>query len=85
MKAGEYFEGCGKPRHKRETCQLTGHPKYNEKGQWIHSEGYKLKKAWNEANGKGEGHPELEWYAVGKKPSCRGEVQTGQIRKTTGA
>ena len=52
VKAGEYCEGCGKPRHKRETCQLTGHPDYNEKGQWIHSEGYKLKKAWNEANGR---------------------------------
>ena len=23
VKAGEYCEGCGKPRHKRETCQLT--------------------------------------------------------------
>ena len=33
VKAGEYCEGCGKPRHKRETCQLTGHPNYNEKGQ----------------------------------------------------
>ena len=32
VKAGEYCEGCGKPRHKRETCQLTGHPNYNEKG-----------------------------------------------------
>jgi hypothetical protein len=46
VKAGEYCEGCGKPRHKRESCQLTGHPNYNEKGLWIHSEGYKLKKAW---------------------------------------
>ena len=35
VKAGEYCEGCGKPRHKRETCQLTGHPDYNEKGQRI--------------------------------------------------
>jgi hypothetical protein len=39
MKAGEYCEGCGKPRHKRESCQLTAHPNYNKKGLWIHSEG----------------------------------------------
>ena len=32
VKAGEYCEGCGKQRHKRESCQLTSHPNYNEKG-----------------------------------------------------
>ena len=45
VKAGEYCEGCGKPCHKRESCQLAGHPNFNQKGLWIHSEGYKLKKA----------------------------------------
>ena len=35
VKAGEYCEGCGKPRHKRETCQLTGHPNYHEKGSTV--------------------------------------------------
>ena len=59
MKAGEYFEGCGKPRHKRESCQLAGHPNSNQKGLWIHSEGFKLKKAYLEANGKGDEHPEV--------------------------
>jgi hypothetical protein len=49
VKAGEYCEGCRKPRHKRE----KGHPNYNEKGLWIHSEGYKLKKAWLEATANG--------------------------------
>jgi len=32
MKAGENCEGCGKPRHKRESCQLAGHPNFNQKG-----------------------------------------------------
>jgi len=32
VKAGEYCEGCGKQCHKRESCQLTSHPNYNEKG-----------------------------------------------------
>jgi hypothetical protein len=32
---GEYYEGCDKPRHKRESCQLIGHPNHNEKGLWI--------------------------------------------------
>ena len=29
VKAGEHCEGCGKPRHKRESCQLAGHPNFN--------------------------------------------------------
>ena len=62
VKAGEYCEGCGKPRHKRESCQLAGHPNSNQKGLWIHSEGFKLKKAYLEANGKGDEHPALRWY-----------------------
>jgi hypothetical protein len=59
VKAGEYYEGCGKQRHKRKSCQLTTH---NEKGLWIQSEGYRIKKAWLDANGKGDDHPELRWY-----------------------
>jgi hypothetical protein len=31
VKAGEYCEGCGKQRHKRESCQLTSHRNYNER------------------------------------------------------
>jgi len=62
VKTGKYCEGCGKPRHKRESCQLTAHPNYNEKGLWIHSEGYRIKKAWLEVNDKGDDHPELRWY-----------------------
>jgi hypothetical protein len=61
VKTGKYCEGCGKPRHKRESCQLAGHPNFNQKGLWIHSEGYKLKKAYLDANG-GDEHPELRWY-----------------------
>jgi len=61
VKAGEYCEGCGKPRHKRESCQLAGHLNFNQKGLWIHSKGYKLKKAYLDANG-GDEHPELRWY-----------------------
>jgi hypothetical protein len=69
VEAGQYCEGCGKPHHKRESCQLTAHPNYNEKGLRIHSEGYKIKKAWLEVKkgtrsrrpGKGDDHPELKW------------------------
>jgi len=67
VKAGEYCEGCGKPRHKRESCQLDGHLNFNQKGLWIYSEGFKLKKASLGANGKGDEHLELRWceYAAG--------------------
>ena len=54
VKAGECCEGCGKQCHKRKSCLLTVHPNYNEKGLWIHSEGNRIKKAWLEANGKGD-------------------------------
>jgi hypothetical protein len=62
VRAGENCEGCGKPRHKRESCQLTQHPDYSEKGLWINSEGYKKNNAYLEASGKGDKHPELCWY-----------------------
>ncbi len=78
VKAGEYCEGCGKQRHKRESCQLTSHANYNEKGLWIHSEGYRIKKAWNEANGKGDEHPELRWYEYAGGGIIRGAHNPGE-------
>ena len=78
MKAGEYCEGCGKQRHKRESCQLTSHPNYNEKGLLIHSEGYRIKKAWLEANGKGDEHPELRWYEHAGGGVIRGALNPGE-------
>jgi hypothetical protein len=41
-------EGCGKSRHRRESCQLSD---FNKKGLWINSEGYKKKNAYLEASG----------------------------------
>ena len=31
FKSGEYSEGCGIPRHRRESCNLTIHPDYNQR------------------------------------------------------
>ena len=76
--AGEYYEGCGKQRHKRESCQLTSHPNYNENGLWIHSEGYRIKKAWLEANGKPDDHPELRWYEYAGDRVIRGAQNPGE-------
>ena len=78
VKAGEYCEGCGKQRHKRESCQLTSHPNYNEKGLRMHSEGYRIKKAWLEANGKGNDHPELRWYEYAGGGVIRGAQNPGE-------
>jgi hypothetical protein len=75
---GEYCEGCGKQRYKRESCQLTSHPNYNEKGLWIHSEGYRIKKAWLEAHGKGDEHPELRWYEYAGGGIIRGAHNSGE-------
>ena len=67
FKSGEYCEGCGVPRQKREACNLTRHPDFNPKGLWKDSEGYRKRKAYMESHGEGERHPALKWskYASG--------------------
>jgi hypothetical protein len=56
----------------------SGSPNYNEKGLWIHSEEYKLKKAWLEANGKGDDQPELRWYEYAMGWIIRGAQHPGE-------
>jgi len=31
----EHCEGCGIPRHKRETCNLEEHPDFNKEGKYV--------------------------------------------------
>ena len=64
---GEHCEGCGIPRHKRETCHLREHPDFNKEGKWVNCSSYKKKKALNVSKGVGEEHPMLKWseYAGG--------------------
>ena len=64
---GEHCEGCGIPRHKRETCHLREHPDFNKEGKWVNCSSYKKKKALNASKGVGEEHPMLKWseYAGG--------------------
>jgi len=45
---GEHCEGCGIPRHKRESCNLKEHPDFNREGK---SSSYKKKKAINVSKG----------------------------------
>ena len=67
FKSSEYCEGCGIPKHRRESGNLFDHPDYNHKGQWIHSEGYRKKKAFLESKGEGDKQVMLKWseYANG--------------------
>ena len=75
VKAGEYCEGCGKPRHKRESCQLSEHPNFNKKGPWFHCKGFKKKKAYLEANDKGDEHPERRWYEYASGGTIKEETK----------
>ncbi len=58
---GEHCEGCGIPRHRRETCHLREHPDFNKEGKWVNCSSYKKKKALNVSKGVGEEHPVLKW------------------------
>ena len=58
---GEHCEGCGIPRHKRETCNLKEHPDFNKEGKWVNCSSYKKKKAFNVSKGVGEEHQMLKW------------------------
>ena len=61
--------------------RVSAHPNYNEKGLWIHSEGYRIKKAWLEANGKGDDYPELRWHEYVGGGVIRGAQNPGEKSK----
>jgi hypothetical protein len=66
---GEHCEGCGIPRHKRESCNLKEHPDFNKEGKWLNSSSYKKKKVLN----KWSEHAGGRALADAKYPSSRRE------------
>ncbi len=62
-----HCEGCGIPRHRRDQCQLSGHPDCNSRDLWIESSAFSAIKKRQESSGEQDKHPKLKWseYAKG--------------------